>query len=284
MIDSTDGWSILIVDDESIIHDVLSMNLRDMQFDGKGVNLISTFSATEAKNIISINPHIAVVILDVMMEKDDAGLDLVRYIREVHNNADIRILLHTGQPGIAPKKHVADRYDIDAYLDKNISDNEDCYVAVKLALKSYRDCLKLKKVAAKKDDVSLMEDIADGYIDLLADKALNKNYGIFFLKINKIVHSVQEILAGYALNDVKNDLSLGSTKETRLSYSDYALLIRINDIKVILSHSPLEHYKKDWNVNFDMLLQSARGFCKIGILPNTSRQLLLKHIRALEAT
>ena len=49
MIDSTDGWSILIVDDESIIHDVLSMNLRDMQFDGKGVNLISTFSATEAK-------------------------------------------------------------------------------------------------------------------------------------------------------------------------------------------------------------------------------------------
>lgn len=284
MIDSTDGWSILIVDDESIIHDVLSMNLRDMQFDGKGVNLISTYSATEAKNIISINPHIAVVILDVMMEKDDAGLDLVRYIREVHNNADIRILLHTGQPGIAPKKHVADRYGIDAYLDKNISDNEDCYVAVKLALKSYRDCLKLKKVAAKKDDVSLMEDIADGYIDLLADKALNKNYGIFFLKINKIVHSVQEILAGYALNDVKNDLSLGSTKETRLSYSDYALLIRINDIKVILSHSPLEHYKKDWNVNFDMLLQSARGFCKIGILPNTSRQLLLKHIRALEAT
>ena len=284
MIDSTDGWSILIVDDESIIHDVLSMNLRDMQFDGKGVNLISTFSATEAKNIISINPHIAVVILDVMMEKDDAGLDLVRYIREEHNNADIRILLHTGQPGIAPKKHVADRYGIDAYLDKNISDNEDCYVAVKLALKSYRDCLKLKKVAAKKDDVSLMEDIADGYIDLLADKALNKNYGIFFLKINKIVHSVQEILAGYALNDVKNDLSLGSTKETRLSYSDYALLIRINDIKVILSHSPLEHYKKDWNVNFDMLLQSARGFCKIGILPNTSRQLLLKHIRALEAT
>ena len=284
MIDSTDGWSILIVDDESIIHDVLSMNLRDMQFDGKGVNLISTFSATEAKNIISMNPHIAVVILDVMMEKDDAGLDLVRYIREVHNNADIRILLHTGQPGIAPKKHVADRYGIDAYLDKNISDNEDCYVAVKLALKSYRDCLKLKKVAAKKDDVSLMEDIADGYIDLLADKALNKNYGIFFLKINKIVHSVQEILAGYALNDVKNDLSLGSTKETRLSYSDYALLIRINDIKVILSHSPLEHYKKDWNVNFDMILQSARGFCKIGILPNTSRQLLLKHIRALEAT
>ena len=284
MIDSTDGWSILIVDDESIIHDVLSMNLRDMQFDGKGVNLISTFSATEAKNIISINPHIAVVILDVMMEKDDAGLDLVRYIREVHNNADIRILLHTGQPGIAPKKHVADRYGIDAYLDKNISDNEDCYVAVKLALKSYRDCLKLKKVAAKKDDVSLMEDIADGYIDLLADKTLDKNYGILFLKINKIVHLVQELLAGYALNDVKNDLSLGSTKETRLSYSDYALLIRINDIKVILSHSPLEHYKKDWNVNFDMLLQSARGFCKIGILPNTSRQLLLKHIRALEAT
>lgn len=284
MINRDDGWSILIVDDESIIHDVLSMNLRDMQFDGKGVNLVSTFSATEAKNIISTNPHIAVVILDVMMEKDDAGLDLVRYIREEHNNADIRILLHTGQPGIAPKKHVADSYGIDAYLDKNISDNEDCYVAVKLALKSYRDCLKLKKVAAKKDDVSLMEDIADGYIDLLADKALNHNYDTLFHKINKIVHLVQEILAGYALNDVKNDLCLGSTKETRLSYCDYALLIRISDIKVILSHSPIEHYKKDWNINFDMLLQSARGFCKIGILPDTSKKLLQKHIRALEAT
>ncbi len=244
MIDNGGGWPILIVDDESIIHDVLSVNLRDMQFDGKGVNLISTYSATEAKNIISINPHIAVVILDVMMEQDDAGLDLVRYIREEQNNTDIRILLHTGQPGIAPKKKVADKYGIDAYLDKNISDNEDCYVAVKLALKSYRDCLKLKKVVTKKDDISLMEDITDGYIDLLADKALNHNYDTLFHKINKIVHLVQEILAGYALNDVKNDLRLGSTKETRLSYFDYALLIRISDVKVILSHSPIEHYKK----------------------------------------
>lgn len=100
MIDNGGGWPILIVDDESIIHDVLSVNLRDMQFDGKGVNLISTYSATEAKNIISINPHIAVVILDVMMEQDDAGLDLVRYIREEQNNTDIRILLHTGPYGV----------------------------------------------------------------------------------------------------------------------------------------------------------------------------------------
>lgn len=284
MIDDGDDWPILIVDDERIIHDVLSMNLRDMQFDNKGVHLISTFSATEAKKIISINPHIAVVILDVMMEKDDAGLDLVRYIREEQKNTDIRILLHTGQPGIAPKKKVADKYGIDAYLDKNISDNEDCYVAVKLALKSYRDCLKLKKIATKKDDISLMEDITDGYIDLLADKALNHSYDTLCHKINKIVHLVQEILAGYTLNDVKNDLRLGSTKETRLSYFDYALLIRISDIKVILSHSPIEHYKDDWNVNFDMILQAARGFCKIGILPDTSKQLLQKHIRALEAT
>ncbi len=284
MIDSAVGWPILIVDDESIIHDVLSVNLRDMQLDGKGVNLISTYSATEAKNIISANPHIAVIILDVMMEQDDAGLGLVRYIREDQNNPDIRILLHTGQPGIAPKKKVADKYGIDAYLDKNISDNEDCYVAVKLALKSYRDCLKLKKVAIKKDDVRLMEDITDGYIDLLADKALDHSYDALFHKINKIVHLVQEILAGYALNDVKNDLRLGSTKETRLSYFDYALLIRISDIKVILSHSPIEHYKKDWNANFDMLLQSARGFCRIAILPDTSKKLLQKHIRALEAT
>ena len=283
MIDENDNWQVLIVDDESIIHDVLSMNLRDMKFDGKEITLINTFSAIEARKVISTNPHIAVVILDVMMEQDDAGLNLVHYIREEQNNSDIRILLHTGQPGIAPKKAVADKYCIDAYLDKNASDNEDCYVAVKLALKSYRDCLKLKQAATQKDDVGLMEDITEGYIDLLADNSLN-NYDNLFHKINKIVHLVQEILAGYALNDVKNDLSLGSTKETRLSYFDYALLIRINDIKVILSHSPIEHYQNERNVNFDMLLQSAKGFCKIGILPNTSKQLLQQHIRALEAT
>ena len=135
MNDSRVNWQVLIVDDEKLIHDVLSMNIRDMVCNDRPITLIEAYSANEAKNIIDNNPDIAVIILDVMMEQDDAGLNLVKYIREELKNIDIRILLHTGQPGIAPKREVSEDYMIDAYLDKNMSDNDDCYVAVKLAIR-----------------------------------------------------------------------------------------------------------------------------------------------------
>ena len=275
---SKDNWQILIVDDERLIHDVLSINLRDMLCNDMPVTLINAYSADEAKNIVINNPDIAVIILDVMMEQDDAGLNLAKFIREDLKNVDVRILLHTGQPGIAPKREVSEKYIIDAYLDKNMSDNDDCYVAVKLALKSYQESVRLRQ-SAKKDDVTLLGEIASIYNGLLDSTDHRVSYDCLLKRVGEMVNLAQEILASYSLNDIKNDLSLGSTKKERLSIKDYSALIRLNDIKVILSHNPAEEDCSERFINYNILQQSAELFSEIEILPDNFKQELQKNLQ-----
>ena len=272
------NWQVLIVDDEKLIHDVLSMNIRDMVCNDRPITLIKAYSANEAKNIIDDNPDIAVIILDVMMEQDDAGLNLVKYIREELKNIDIRILLHTGQPGIAPKREVSEDYMIDAYLDKNMSDNDDCYVAVKLALKSYQENVSLRQ-SVKKDDVTLLGEIASIYNNLLDTNDAVVSGESLLTRVSEMVNLAQEILASYSLNDIKNDLSLGSTKKERLSHKDYSALIRLNDIKMILSHSVPAKNSSESSINFNILQQSAELFSEIKILPDSYRQIIQKNLQ-----
>ena len=254
------------------------MNIRDMVCNDRPVTLIKAYSANEAKNIIDNNPDIAVIILDVMMEQDDAGLNLVKYIRKELKNIDIRILLHTGQPGIAPKREVSEDYMIDAYLDKNMSDNDDCYVAVKLALKSYQENVSLRQ-SVKKDDVTLLGEIASIYNNLLDTNDDVVSCESLLTRVSEMVNLAQEILASYSLNDIKNDLSLGSTKKERLSHKDYSALIRLNDIKMILSHSVPAKNSSESSINFNILQQSAELFSEIKILPDSYRQALQKNLQ-----
>lgn len=91
-------WKILIVDDELDVHKVTRLVLSGFEFGGRTLELYSAYSAAEARELLGAHPDMAVILLDVVMEDDDAGLKLVRHIRkEQHNNA-VRIILRTGQP------------------------------------------------------------------------------------------------------------------------------------------------------------------------------------------
>jgi CheY-like chemotaxis protein len=56
--------------------------------------------------------NIAVVLLDVVMETDDAGLKVAEFIRNEANNQFTRFILRTGQPSQAPERDVIINYDI----------------------------------------------------------------------------------------------------------------------------------------------------------------------------
>ena len=279
---TTHKWQILIVDDEEDIHDLLKVALRDITYNNKGVAFINAYTAAEAKEIVRNHSDIAVILLDVMMEEDDAGLSFVEFVREEAENTDTRILLHTGQPGIAPKKEVSDKYMIDGYLDKNVTDNDDCYVATRLALKAYEERLKFQDHTVK-NDVDLLKDIATLYYHILDDPEFeNKEYKTVVEEINSVVNLSQEILSTYALEDLKNDLNPGTTKEKRLSFKDYSALIQIHDIKMILMHTSIEKYNAERRITFDMVCQAAKYFCSIQILPHASRRRLETCINVLK--
>ncbi len=132
-------WKILIVDDEEGIHGITRMIFRDYEFEQRPIELISAMSSIEAKAQLAQHPDIALILLDVVMETESAGLQLVKHIREELNKPDIRIILRTGHPGYAPEAQVIIDYDINDYLSKAELSASRLLTSVIVALRSYRD-------------------------------------------------------------------------------------------------------------------------------------------------
>ncbi len=111
-------WKILIVDDEEDIHSVTRIALKGFTFRGKPVEFYDAYSAAEAEKILKEHPDIALILLDVVMETTNAGLDLVKVIRDKLGNKVTQIIIRTGQPGQAPERDVIVSYEINDYKTK----------------------------------------------------------------------------------------------------------------------------------------------------------------------
>ena len=141
-----DPWKILVVDDEPDVHSVTTLVLRQLTFEGRGLELLHAFRGAEALEILRRETAIAVVLLDVVMETQRDGLDLCRAIREELQNPLVRIVIRTGQPGVAPEREVVETYDIDDYREKADLSNEKLYSCIRLALKGYRDLSRMHEL------------------------------------------------------------------------------------------------------------------------------------------
>ncbi|MBK8806929.1 MAG: SpoIIE family protein phosphatase [Bacteroidales bacterium] len=132
-----DSWKILIVDDEEDIHTVIKLALDGFIFENKKITFLDAYSASQGETVLAKNKDIAVILLDVVMETDHAGLNLVKHIREALGNQFIRIVLWTGQPGHAPKKEVVLSYEINDYKTKTDLTDENIFTAVLASIRSY---------------------------------------------------------------------------------------------------------------------------------------------------
>ena len=90
-IESSDYYKVLIVDDEKTIHKITMMVLSKLNLGGKRLDFLSAYSAAEAKKIMKKTEDIAVVLLDVVMEEEDSGLKLVKYIRDELRNVKVTV-------------------------------------------------------------------------------------------------------------------------------------------------------------------------------------------------
>ena len=131
-------WKVLIVDDEPEVHNVTRLVLDGFSFDNRRLEFVSAYSAAEARALIPAHPDAAMVLLDVVMETENAGLELARYIREELHNAMIRIVLRTGQPGQAPEEQVILNYDINDYKAKTELTATKLFTTMVASLRSYQ--------------------------------------------------------------------------------------------------------------------------------------------------
>jgi diguanylate cyclase (GGDEF)-like protein/PAS domain S-box-containing protein len=147
------AWKLMVIDDEESVHQVTRMVLEDLTYDGRGLAILNGYSGEDARRLMSEHPDTAVLLLDVVMETDNAGLDVVDYIRNELGNQHVRIILRTGQPGEAPEADVIQRYDINDYKEKADLTAEKLNTSIIAALRAYNDLLKIEELALSKSNL-----------------------------------------------------------------------------------------------------------------------------------
>ncbi|KIF79986.1 putative bifunctional diguanylate cyclase/phosphodiesterase [Noviherbaspirillum autotrophicum] len=130
-------WKLLIVDDDAEVHEATRFAFHNLRIAGRPLQLINARSAAEAAAILEAEPEVAVILLDVVMESPNAGLDLVQRIRHEFGLTDVRIILRTGQPGHAPELKVIRDYDINDYKTKAELTHTRLVTALIAAIRSY---------------------------------------------------------------------------------------------------------------------------------------------------
>lgn len=165
---SNGSWKVLIVDDEPEVHAVTRLALNDFSFQQKRLEFISAYSGEEAQKILATQPDIAVVLLDVVMETDDAGLKVASYIRETLHNHFVRIILRTGQPGQAPERQVIVNYDINDYKSKTELTAQKLFTVMMSSLRSYRDIISLEQSRQG------LEKIINASVDLFSSHSMEQ--------------------------------------------------------------------------------------------------------------
>ena len=131
-------WRVMIVDDDQDVHSTTTFALADLDMQQRPLEFLHAYSAGQARELLKHEQDIAVILLDVVMEQDDAGLHLVRYIRKTLKLADVRIILRTGQPGYAPEIDAIRDFDINDYKTKSELTRVKLYTTVTAAIRSYQ--------------------------------------------------------------------------------------------------------------------------------------------------
>ena len=228
------GWKVLIVDDEEDIHTVTKMALKRFTLDDKSIDFIHAYSGKEAREILAKENNVALIFLDVVMETDDAGLLVARWIREELKNTFSRIVLRTGQPGQAPEEEVIVKYDINDYKEKTELDRKKLFTTVYSALRAYRDIVTVEE-ARKYQQIyrAGLERVINSTSDVFERRTLQQFFSgllqqvMSLLQINKTSKLVQVKALGavYSENDYQVIAEINSTNkidEDELKYLNKA--------------------------------------------------------------
>ncbi len=190
-----DSWKILLVDDDVGIHQVTKLALEGLKFEGKSLTFFSAYSGTEAKQIIQANPDMAIILLDVIMETDDAGLEVVEYIRNILQNKLVRIILRTGQPGIVPEDTIILRYNINDYKTKTELTRKKLITKIITSLRGFSALIRIEKSKQQLSDIALenakLYEQIEKYTNTLEDKVTERTQELE-IKNQQLEQEIQE--------------------------------------------------------------------------------------------
>lgn len=228
-----DRWLVLLVDDEPEVHEITRLVLAEAMFSGIPVELHSAYTASEARSFLGTHPDTALMLLDIVMETDDAGLGLVTYVREQLRNTDLQIVVRTGQPGMAPEREVITGYDVNGYFLKTemVAQKLQSIVISSLRAYSYIKTLRPPDLLAAIPHAGLVKNVRRRALEDDFAKALENDS--LHLLAQAQVHLQSGSLSAIELlpNWTKGEVVLGpaqladeiSDPDVRLQFDDWLL-------------------------------------------------------------
>ncbi|OWW18958.1 EAL domain-containing protein [Noviherbaspirillum denitrificans] len=194
-------WRVMIVDDDTDVHSATTFALSNLEMQHRPLEFVHAYSAAEARELLAQEDDIAVILLDVVMEQEDSGLQLVRHIREVLKLTEVRIILRTGQPGYAPEIDAIRDFDINDYKTKSELTRIKLYTTVTAAIRSYEQIRAINAsrrgldriVRASTELMALhgLDNFADGVIAQVANLLDQQTSGLLCVQEHLNEHDLE---------------------------------------------------------------------------------------------
>ena len=263
-------WNVLVIDDEEEVHSVTNMVLSDFKFAGRGIKLISARSAKEAEKILREQSDIAVALVDVVMETDDAGLRLVRIIRDTLQNSQTRLVLRTGQPGQAPEEQVIVDYDINDYKDKTELTAIKLKTLLYSSLRSYRD------IVALDSNRRGLEQVIESSATIFEIQSLRRFFSAALIQLTSLLDlrsgaAYIKLSEGFAATSVEDhfEVMAGTGEYSALSCGDSLKTLPINVVKALCEANNAQQniYSENYLVTY---FESSEGVRNLLYLENFS--------------
>lgn len=284
-------WKILIVDDENAVHDMIARVLKRFDFNGEKLHFLHANSGEEANYLIKKHPDISLILLDVVMETDDAGLRCVKYVRNVLKNNIVQIVLLTGQPGQAPEQSIIKDYGINNYQSKAELTAQRLSSTITIALRAYqlsyslkREILERKRVEKELKEAKSIADAANlaktNFLSTMSHELRTPMNGIIgvtdiLIKSNQIEENKTLLniifASGNALLKILNDI----LDLTRLESKQLVLEEVLIDLEIVCKNI-FELFKSEIklkDLDFSIDIDNAIKTCYLGDL-NRLNQIL----------
>ncbi|MEW6990869.1 HD domain-containing phosphohydrolase [Colwelliaceae bacterium 6441] len=264
-------WKVLIIDDEEDIHHITKMALKRFTLEDRKLTFLNAYSASEAKEILSLEEDIALIFLDVVMETDDAGLQLAKWIRQDLNNKFSRIVLRTGQPGQAPEEQVIVDYDINDYKEKTELDRKKLFTTAYSSLRAYRDIIEVETARKFQEQYrNGLERVIESTSNVLEQRSLTK----FFSGLLQQIMSLLRLEQQSALLQITG---LGAV----YSQNDFTIIAQISDDSGDDSIDPQAY--KYFNKAIEQQQSIIEDDILVGFFPSQTDKISLLYLKGISS-